>query len=115
MFLNKINLQMKQFILISFLGIFCFNAHPKLYGQSCGTRQLDPAIAAFLKMIGYKDLSLEELRAMPIEQIKYAGPPEIHYPKEDVRRIKITADSIPILIFNSSHLGVEFCYEVSIG
>lgn len=69
--------------------------------QDCGTRQLNPEIAYFLKMIGYKDLSLEQLRNMPIEQIKFAGPPAKPYPKEDVKRIKVTADSIPLLVFNS--------------
>lgn len=71
--------------------------------QECGTRQLDPKIAGFLKMINYKDLSLEELRSLPIEQLKYAGPPAIPYPKEDMVRIKITKDSIPVLVFNPLH------------
>ena len=69
----------------------------------CGNRQLDPRIASFLKLIGNQDFTLEELRKIPIEQIKYAGPPARPYPKEDVQRIKITSDSIPVLIFNPSH------------
>lgn len=40
---------------------------------------------------------------MPINQIKYAGPPVVPYPKEDVIRLKITADSIPVLVFNPTH------------
>lgn len=68
--------------------------------QSTPERQLDPRIDAFLKMIGYVDLSLEELRQIPIERIKFAGPPAIPYPTEDVKRIRITADSIPVLVFN---------------
>ena len=68
--------------------------------QNCGTRLLNPEIAYFLKMINYQDLTLEQLRQMPIEQIKYAGPPAMPYPKSDVQRIKITADSIPVLVFN---------------
>lgn len=71
--------------------------------QVCGTRQLDPAIAGFLKMIDYKDLTIEDLRAMPIEQIKYAKLPLIPYPQADVKRIKITEDSIPVLVFNPLH------------
>ncbi len=71
--------------------------------QSCGTRQLDPRAANFLKLIDYKDMSLEELRNLPIEQIKYAGPPAIPYPQEDVKRIKVTKDSIPVLVFNPHH------------
>ncbi len=73
----------------------------KLFAQECGTRQLDPRIASFLKFIGYQDYTLEELRAMPIDQIKFAGPPPLPYPREDVQRIKITADSIPVLVFNA--------------
>lgn len=71
--------------------------------QTCGNRQLDPKIARFLQLIEYKDLSIEELRNMPIEQIKNVTMPEIPYPKEDVQRIKITADSIPVLVFNPLH------------
>lgn len=74
-----------------------------LSAQVCGDRKLDPEIVAFLKMIGYKDLSLEELRSLPIEKIKYDGPPVISYPGEDVKRIKITEDSIPVLVFNPLH------------
>jgi acetyl esterase len=50
-----------------------------------------------------RDFTLEQLRAMPIEQIKFAGPPLMPYPTEDVQRVKITADSIPVLIFNPLH------------
>lgn len=74
-----------------------------LAAQTCGTRQLDPRVLAFLKLINYRDLSLEQLRSIPIEQIKYDGPPVVPYPKEDVKRIKITKDSIPILVFNPLH------------
>lgn len=72
-------------------------------GQQCGNRVLDAEIAGFLKIIGYKDLTLEQLRAMPIEQIKYPQLPIVPYPKEDVQRIKITKDSISVLVFNPLH------------
>ncbi|MBU7577218.1 MAG: alpha/beta hydrolase [Flavihumibacter sp.] len=71
--------------------------------SQCGNRILDPNIAAFLRVIGYKDLTPEQLRSMPIEQLKYPQLPLILYPKEDVRRIKITKDSIPVLVFNPLH------------
>ncbi|MFT3678858.1 MAG: alpha/beta hydrolase [Ferruginibacter sp.] len=71
--------------------------------QSCGSRQLDPGVASFLKMIGYQDFTIEQLRSMPIEQIKYPPLPIIPYPAGDVKRIKITADSIPVLVFNPAH------------
>jgi len=73
------------------------------FGQQCGSRNLDPDIAAFLKIIGYKDQTLEQLRNTPIEQLKYPQLPIIPYPKEDVERLKITSDSIPVLVFNPLH------------
>jgi acetyl esterase len=94
---------MLKLILSIFLNFLFGFIHNELNAQSCGTRQLDPRIATFLKIIRYQDLTIEQLRQLPIEQIKYAGPPSIPYPKEDVNRIKITADSIPVLIFNPFH------------
>ena len=93
---------MKKFPLNVLLGVLLIFFHNHTIAQ-CGSRQLDPRIASFLKLIGNQDFTIEELRKIPIEQIKYAGPPVRSYPKEDVQRIKITADSIPMLIFNPSH------------
>jgi acetyl esterase len=94
---------MKKPMLIIFLSIVLVGSG-QLFAQTCGTRQLDPRIAFFLKLIGNEDLTVEQLRNIPIEQIKLsAEPPPIPYPQEDVKRIKITADSIPVLIFNPSH------------
>lgn len=73
------------------------------FAQSCGTRQLDGRVASFLKRVGYQDMTLEQLRKIPIGQLKFPFLPLIPYPKEDVRRIKITADSIPVLVFNSAN------------
>lgn len=75
----------------------------QVFAQPCGTRQLDPNVAYMLKLVNYKDQSLEELRNTPIEQIRSTGLPNIPYPQEDVKRIKITKDSIPILVFNATH------------
>ncbi|MFZ1676771.1 MAG: alpha/beta hydrolase fold domain-containing protein [Saprospiraceae bacterium] len=94
---------MKKSMFIIFLSIVLVFNRQELIAQTCGTRQLDPRVATFLKMIGYQDLTIEQLRQISIEQIKFAGPPPIPYPKEDVKRIKITSDSIPVLIFNPSH------------
>lgn len=94
---------MKHSLLVIFISIiFGLNQH-ELFAQTCGTRQLDPRVASFLKLIGYEDLSIEQLQKIPIEQIRAVGPPVIPYPAADVKRIKITADSIPVLIFNPSH------------
>jgi acetyl esterase len=94
---------MKKSISIIFLSILLVFNCRETAAQPCGTRQLDPRVAAFLKMIGNEDLTIEQLRNTPIEQIKFSGPPPRPYPKEDVTRIKITADSIPVLVFNPSH------------
>ena len=89
------------FILI--LSIACFNT-TELFSQTCGNRQLDPRVASFLKLIGYQDLTLEQLRNIPIEVVKQSAAPQLKpYPQQDVQRIKITADSIPVLVFNPSH------------
>ena len=95
---------MKKYLLFIFLSIVLLFDRQELFAQTCGTRQLDPRVASFLKMIGNQDLSIEQLRKIPVEQIRFGGPPPIPYPKEDVIRIKITADSIPVLIFNPSHI-----------
>ncbi len=95
---------MKNSLLTILLTIVLGFSQQAIFAQACGTRQLDPQVASFLKMIGYEDYTIEQLRKMPIEQIKFAGPPPIPYPKEDVTRIKITGDSIPVLIFNPAHL-----------
>ena len=94
---------MKKSVIIFILAIAGVCHSQEISAQTCGTRQLDPRIASFLNMIGYEDLSLEQLRKMPIEQLKFSGPPVQPYPREDVQRIKITADSIPVLVFNPTH------------
>jgi acetyl esterase len=94
---------MNKTILIIFLIIVFVCSRQGLFAQSCGTRQLDPRVASFLKMIGNEDLTIEQFRKIPIAQLRFAGPPAIPYPAADVKRIKITADSIPVLIFNPAH------------
>src|SRR6476469_8172380 len=91
---------MKRFLLLIHICILTLTC---TYGQQCGDRKLSPDIAGFLKVIGYKDLSLEQLRSIPIEQLKFPQIPLLPYPKEDVQRIKITRDSIPVLVFNPLH------------
>ncbi|MDB5278579.1 MAG: alpha/beta hydrolase [Ferruginibacter sp.] len=94
---------MKKLLFVIVLHMcLAFNCQ-QLLSQTCGTRQLDPRVASFLKMIGYQDMTIEQLRNLPIALIKYPSLPLIPYPKEDVQRIKITADSIPVLIFNATH------------
>lgn len=92
-----------QLLILSLFFCLYTTLNP-LSAQDCGNRQLDPIVAGFLQMIQYKDLSLAELRATPIEEIKMAGPPVIPYPQQDVKRIRITPDSIPVLVFNPGNL-----------
>lgn len=94
---------MKKSMFIIFLSIILVFNQQAVFAQACGTRQLDPRVASFLKMIGNQDLTIEQLRKIPIAQLRSEGPPAIPYPNADVKRIKITADSIPVLIFNPSH------------
>jgi acetyl esterase len=64
--------------------------------QSCKTGVLDPRVKTFLSYMG-PELTLEQLRAVPIEVLKNAGPPEYKkLPEESVQRIRITADSIRV-------------------
>ncbi|HRO70830.1 MAG TPA: alpha/beta hydrolase [Chitinophagaceae bacterium] len=91
---------MKRYLLLSMSLILLSGIGQS---QSCGSRVLDPDIAAFLKVIHYEDLSLEQLRSMPIDLIKYPQIPLTPYPEADVKRIKITKDSIPVIVFNPLH------------
>lgn len=91
-------------ILLIFFSILLVCSLQELLAQTCGTRQLDPRVVSFLKMIGNEDLTIEQFRKIPIAKLRFAGPPVIPYPEADVKRIKITADSIPVLIINPSHV-----------
>lgn len=76
----------------------------KLQAQSCNTGKLDTEVAAFLKMMPADNRTLDDLRKTTnFEEYKNAGPPSIPYPSNDVQRIKVTADSIPVLIYNPKH------------
>lgn len=94
---------MKKVTALLAFSLFFGATIQNIFAQSCGTRQLDNRVASFLKMIGYQDMTIEQLRKLPIETIKFPFIPLIPYPKENVQRIKITADSIPVLVFNPSH------------
>lgn len=64
------------FLLLFFLLLGNQNRVP----QNCGSFKFAPNVTSLLKMIGYQDLSLEQLRKIPIEQIKFAAPPAMQYP-----------------------------------
>lgn len=74
-----------------------------LNAQPCTTGKINPEVANFLKRIPPDNRSLEEMRSSPnFAAYKKDGPPAIPYPAGDVKRIKVTGDSIPILVFNPS-------------
>lgn len=100
-FLNKL-IAMKHFFFF-FIGFILSSVAFESYGQQCGNRTLDPEIAGFLRFIGHKDQTIGELRNIPIEQLKYPALPIVPYPEQDVQRIRITKDSIPVLVFNPLH------------
>lgn len=102
-FYYLIILFMKQLSFVTILFSVMLLLGLETAAQTCGTRQLDPRVASFLKMIGYQDMTLDQLHAIPIEQIRFPQMPLIPYPKGDVQRIKVTADSIPVLVFNPLH------------
>lgn len=75
-----------------------------LQAQTCTSGKLDSTVVAFLKKIPADNRTLEELRKTTnFENDRKGGPPATPYPQTDVVRTKITADSIPILVFNPLH------------
>jgi acetyl esterase len=94
----------KNIILLAPLSLLISFANAPLHAQTCTSGKLDAAVAGFLKMIPADNRSLEEMRTSAnFVEYRKSGPPPIPYPATDVERIKVTADSIPVLIFNPSH------------
>ncbi|NIJ52629.1 alpha/beta hydrolase fold domain-containing protein [Dyadobacter arcticus] len=87
-----------------FLPIFWLSIQPML-AQTCNSGKLDSTVAAFLKRFPADDRTPEELRkTINFEYERKGGPPATPYPQTDVECLKITADSIPILVFNPLHV-----------
>lgn len=87
-------------ILVSVLSL----TNVELQAQGCNTGKLDLTVADFLKSMPADHRTLEDLRKTTnFEEDKKAGPPAIPYPLTDVVHIKITADSISILVYNPLH------------
>ena len=79
-------------------------ANYTVFAQSCESGTLDPVVAKFLKNMPADNRSLEELRRTTnFVEYRKIGPQAIPYPAKDVERIKVTSDSIPILVFIPSH------------
>ncbi|MBD2705695.1 alpha/beta hydrolase fold domain-containing protein [Spirosoma sp. BT702] len=69
--------------------------------QPCQTGKLDARVALALKTV------LKELPSSPtasVEQIRDVNIPVRLFPRSDVQALTITADSIPIQIYNPAHL-----------
>ncbi|MEO8853222.1 MAG: alpha/beta hydrolase [Ginsengibacter sp.] len=83
-------------IIALFFGLAMHNS----YGQSssCNSGKIDPRVA-FLANI-FPDLTMEQENAMTIEQRRKSTPPNLHpVPADKMQWIKITADSIPVVIY----------------
>lgn len=89
---------MKKAILLFAVKIFLPAVLQNAAAQPCGERKLDPRVAGFLRLTGYRDITLEQYRSMPMQALKFPPLPLQPYPREDVTRMKITADSIPVLV-----------------
>lgn len=84
--------------------IFIFISKAFVYAQSCETNTLDPRVAASLQSIltdlpGDPNASVEEIR-----NVKIATPA---LPDDEVIRVKITSDSVPLYIFRPSTTGMR--------
>jgi acetyl esterase len=91
------------FVFLSTLWLLTFTSL-NAEAQRCATGKVDTKVAAFLKMMPSDNRTVEELKKTTnFEEYRKAGPPVTTYPVKDVQRIKITADSIPVLVFNPAH------------
>lgn len=82
-------------LILAFNIILC-----AVQAQTCNTGQLDPRVALALKTV------LRDLPGSPaasVERIRDVRIPVAPFPQEDLQIQKVTADSIPIHIFNPLH------------
>lgn len=89
-----------QALLTLIISIANYSGH----AQTCNSGVLNQEVAEFLKGMPADNRSLEEMKSSTnfVEYRKF-GPPPIPYPANDVEHIKLTSDSIPVLIFNPTH------------
>ncbi|MEX6689341.1 alpha/beta hydrolase [Danxiaibacter flavus] len=71
-----------------------------IYAQKCGSGKLDPRVADVLKA-GLGDfLSTYTTSVEKIRDLKFETP---DFPSSDVKYLKVTADSIPVQVYNPAH------------
>ncbi len=86
--------------------IFSYPKNADAQFASCNSGTVDPRVAFLLKM---PDFTLEQLRAMPIEVMRRNVPPNLHpVPESKMQRIKITVDSIPVVIYRPQNNNQKF-------
>src|SRR3954451_3539528 len=88
---------MKRIIITAFVAI-CINLETN--AQNCLTGKLDTRVAANLQT-GLSDFLSNNITSVEkIRDIKFETPP---FPPSDVMYLKMTADSIPVQVYNPTH------------
>lgn len=90
----------KNYRCIYIIFLLCGLAIHNSYGQSssCNSGKIDPRVAFLANIL--PDLTMEQENAMTIEQRSKSTPPNLHpVPADKMQWIKITADSIPVVIY----------------
>ena len=88
----------KSFYLLLILTVLISFQNAHAQSASCNSGKVDSRVAFLLQMM--PDLTLEQERGLPIEARRKNGPPNLHpVPDEKIQFIKVTADSISVVIF----------------
>lgn len=83
-----------------YLLLVCCLLCMRSVGQPCQSNKLDPRVAQALRTV-LPDLTVTPTRSL--EQIRSVRIPTLTFPAADVEKLKITADSISIQIYNPTH------------
>lgn len=88
-------------IIALFFGLAINNCYSQ--SSSCNTGIMDPRVAFLAKVI--PNLTMEQENAISIEQRRKSHPPDMHPVSADkMQWIKITADSIPVVIYKPDNI-----------
>lgn len=91
-----------QFFPLSILAILFSFQNTYAQSASCHSGKLDARVSFVLQYM--PDQTLEQERAIPVAEKRKQGPPDPNpLPKDKMQQIKITADSLPVIIFRPDH------------